>query len=200
MYGGLYVFNSVYEKDLDASDANKRYRLVACGEVRYVTAVFLMILLLSISLLLGFYSYRNLFWFQFALIFINFLYTTVLKPRTWLGAISLISLTGPIRTIIGVLLAGGLIWKYWPFLLVHYLLSVCTHALKFYVFNKLELINFKRTFIICYYLALLISLQQYSQNNCQWLLLIILVFSVFFYRFFNNLKFKMKIVSEWMKD
>lgn len=144
MYSGLYGFNSWYEFVFNIEDKNKLKRTLSSGKIDKNTALAVVLILITGSLILGKVFLSPLVKYQFVLLLVNIAYTVWIKRFNVVLGSMFIAITGPTRTLVGIVIGGGTIFGFWYLILVHYLVSTSFHLLKFRSNNKVN----KSTFVI----------------------------------------------------
>lgn len=87
----VYIFNDIIDRDSDALHPTKKNRPLVTGDVKTTTAIFLVILLGTASLSLGFYLSHQIGWILIAYILLSISYTFYLKHIAYLDILAISS-------------------------------------------------------------------------------------------------------------
>ena len=131
LYGGLYTFNNIVDYANDRLSKLKTRRPLAKDQVSLTSAWLIFsahMILVGWSLIV--YRFPPLLLGAvLALAAINIFYTTIGKKIPYIEIITA-STTYPARTAIGILLAGGALSAFIPFLAVNYLATITLNVIK----------------------------------------------------------------------
>ena len=78
---GIYFLNDVLDMEKDKLHPIKKYRPIAAGKIKKKSAIFISLLLISLSMILGLLSSLKLFFILFGYTLIQFLYCVSLKNK-----------------------------------------------------------------------------------------------------------------------
>jgi 4-hydroxybenzoate polyprenyltransferase len=113
LYSGLYILNDLIDLREDRRHPIKRERPLASGAVRPASASMIAILLIVLGLALGYWIGPVVLVFEGGFIFINLLYSIVLKHIPFLDLFGN-TVTHPMRTMFAICVFGQLETRHWP--------------------------------------------------------------------------------------
>jgi len=113
LYSGLYILNDLIDLREDRRHPIRRERLVASGRIHPASAGTIAILLIVLGLALGYLISPVVLVFETVFIFINLLYSIVLKRIPFLDLFGN-TITHPMRTIFAICVFGQLEPRHWP--------------------------------------------------------------------------------------
>lgn len=133
MYGGIYAFNNYADQKRDSKHPLKKNRVLVLGLLSAKHVLMLSFFVIMVSLVLGYTLIPQLFRLQLVLLVLNFFYSFILKNTDQLFASAVVSITHPIRFILGVVMANGDITRYWPYYLLIWsgLFSMVTYKIQY---------------------------------------------------------------------
>lgn len=113
LYSGLYILNDLIDLREDRRHPIKRERPLASGKIQPTSAGAIAILLIVVGLALGYSIGPVVLAFEAGFVFINLLYSVVLKRIPFLDLFGN-TVTHPMRTIFAICVFGQLEPQHWP--------------------------------------------------------------------------------------
>ena len=113
-HGGIYAINNIADRKADARSRRKQNRILASSKIDYRWFTVDAVVSILIAFVLTWHVMPSVLVFMIVFLVMNIFYTFILKRWNILVGALFVSTTHALRVALGVFIAGGDIWQYWP--------------------------------------------------------------------------------------